>query len=136
MHDVQEYLTKPEGKTLEFKRELSSPDKVIRTIVAFANGAGGTVLIGVADRTRQVIGVPDPTLMEEQLANLISDRIEPRQVPELRILRWRRTHLLQIEVFPSSSRPHWVKADGMPGGVYVRVGSTNRKADPSQVRCP
>jgi ATP-dependent DNA helicase RecG len=39
-------------------------------------------------------------------------------------------------VFPSSSRPHWVKADGMPGGVYVRVGSTNRKADPSQVRCP
>ena len=133
MHDVQELLTKPEGKTLEFKRDLSSPDKVMRTIVALANGAGGTVLIGVADRTRQVIGVPDPTQMEEQLANMISDRIEPRLVPELRILRWRRTHLLQVEVFPSSSRPHWVKADGLPGGVYVRVGSTNRKADPAQV---
>ena len=59
MRDVQEWLTKPEGKTLEFKRDLSSPDKVIRTIVAFANGAGGAVLIGVTDGTRQVIGVPD-----------------------------------------------------------------------------
>jgi hypothetical protein len=29
--------TRTEGKTLEFKRDLSSPDLVIRTIVAFAN---------------------------------------------------------------------------------------------------
>ena len=133
MHDIQDWLSKPEGKTLEFKRDLSSPDKVIRTIVAFANGAGGTVLIGVTDRTRQVVGVPDPTMAEEQLANLISDRIEPRLVPELRVVRWRRTHMLLVEVYPSSSRPHWVKAEGNPGGVYVRVGSTNRKADTAQV---
>jgi ATP-dependent DNA helicase RecG len=133
MPDLPHLLSLPEGKTLEFKRDLSSPDKVIRTIVAFANGAGGTLLIGVTDGSRNVVGVTDPTKVEEQLANLISDRIEPRLVPELRIIPWRRTYVLEVEAFPSSSRPHWVKAEGMANGTYVRVGSTNRKADSAQV---
>ncbi|WP_363255784.1 RNA-binding domain-containing protein, partial [Methanospirillum sp.] len=30
-------LTQPEGKTLEFKRDLSSPKNILKTIVAFAN---------------------------------------------------------------------------------------------------
>ena len=46
---INELLAQVEGKTLEFKRDLSSPDKVIRTVVAFANGAGGTLLLGIED---------------------------------------------------------------------------------------
>ena len=38
-----------EGKTLELKRDLSSPDGPLRTIAAFANSAGGWPVIGVAD---------------------------------------------------------------------------------------
>ena len=30
-------LRKPEGKTLEFKRDLSSPERFVRAVVAFAN---------------------------------------------------------------------------------------------------
>jgi predicted HTH transcriptional regulator len=37
--------------------------------------------------------------------------------------------LLGVEVYPSGSRPHWVKSEGHLDGVYVRLGSTNRKAD-------
>jgi ATP-dependent DNA helicase RecG len=47
--DIVDALKRPEGKTLEFKRDLSSPEGVLRTLVAFANTAGGTVLIGVED---------------------------------------------------------------------------------------
>ena len=121
------------GKTLEFKRDLSSPDKVMRTLVAFANGAGGVLLIGVEDCTRKVLGVPDVTKTEEQLANFISDRLEPRLVPDIQIIPWRKTHVLAVEVFPSPSRPHYVKTVGYPAGVYVRVGSTNRQADAAAV---
>lgn len=105
MPDLPHLLTLPEGKTLEFKRDLSSPDKVIRTIVAFANGAGGTVLIGVTDGSRHIVGVTDPTKVEEQLANLISDRIEPRLVPELRIIPWRRTYVLEGRCSPVPPGP-------------------------------
>ena len=127
--DFVEILRRPEGKTLEFKRDLSSPVGVLRTVVAFANTAGGTLLLGVEDKSRRVSGVGDPLAVEERLANLISDRIAPRLMPEIEILPWRRTHVLALQVHPSPSRPHYLVRKGLAGGAYVRVGSTNRLAD-------
>jgi len=127
--ELIEILKRPEGKTLEFKRELSAPDRVLKTIVAFANTAGGTLLIGVEDRTRHVRGIDEPLDVEERLSNLISDSIAPRLVPEIEILSWRRTSVVAVNVFPSPSRPHHLKREGAGSGVYVRVGSTNRRAD-------
>ena len=89
--DLLDLLKRPEGKTLEFKRDLSSPDGVLRSLVAFANTSGGAVLIGVEDRTRHVRGVKEPLDLEERLANLISDHIVPRLVPELETSRARAT---------------------------------------------
>ena len=129
-----ELLKQPEGKTLEFKRDLSSPDGVLRSIIAFANTAGGTLLIGVEDKSRHVRGVKEPLAVEERLANLVSDNIEPRLVPELEILPWRRrAHVLALQVFPSSARPHHLRATGLDNGAYVRVGSTNRRADAEMI---
>lgn len=38
-HPIDHLLQQPEGKTLEFKRDLSSPRNVLKTLVAFANAA-------------------------------------------------------------------------------------------------
>jgi len=133
MFDLAEIIRQHEGKTLEFKRDLSSPDKVMRTLVAFANGAGGRLLVGVENGSREIIGVRDTAKTEEQLANFVADRIEPKLVPEILVIPWRKKHVLAVEVFPSPSRPHYVKALGFPTGVYVRVGSTNRQADAAAV---
>lgn len=122
-------LRRPEGKTLEFKRDLSSPAGVLRTIVAFANTAGGTILIGVEDGTRRVCGVVDPVAVEERLASLIADSITPRVLPDIEVRPYRRSHLLVIQVFPSASRPHHLTKAGPEAGTFVRVGSTNRRAD-------
>ncbi|MBI3974911.1 MAG: putative DNA binding domain-containing protein [Armatimonadetes bacterium] len=127
--DLLDVLKRPEGKMLEFKRDLSSPEGMLRTVVAFANTAGGTLLIGVEDGTRHVRGVSDPLDLEERLASLMSDSILPRLVPDLEILPWRRTHVLAVQVYPSPSRPYYLKREGPDGGVFVRVGSTNRRAD-------
>lgn len=127
--DLVEILKRPEGKTFEVKRDLSSPEGVLKTIVAFANTAGGLVLIGVEDRGARVRGVAKPLDLEEQLANLISDHVAPRLLPEIEILPWRATHVLAVQVHPSPTRPHYLKRQGVDGGVYVRVGSTNRRAD-------
>jgi len=85
--DLIDLLKRSEGKTLEFKRDLSSPDGVLRTIIAFSNTAGGTLLIGVEDKTRHVRGVQKPLAMEERLANLISDSVIPHLLPDLETLR-------------------------------------------------
>ncbi len=131
--DLVELLKRHEGKTLEFKRDLSSPDKAMRSLVAFANTAGGILLIGVEDGTRRVRGISDPVTLEERLANLISDTIEPRLMADLEILPWRRTHVLAAQIYPSAIRPHHVKSLGPEAGVFIRVGSTNRRADQSLI---
>ena len=122
-------LRKPEGKTLEFKRDLSSPDRFLRAVVAFANTAGGTVLIGVEDGSGHVRGVTDPLALEERVASLISDSIRPRLLPDIEILSYRNKQLLAVRVYPSPARPHFIARAGLDAGVYVRVGSTNRRAD-------
>ena len=127
--DLVEILTRPEGKTLEFKRDLSSPDGVLKTLVAFANTAGGTLLVGVEDRSRNVRGVSDALDVEERIANVVSDSIAPRLLPEIEILPWRRTQVIAIQIHPSAGRPHYLKREGAESGTYVRVGSTNRRAD-------
>ena len=122
-------LRRPEGKTLEFKRDLSSPDGLLRTVVAFANTAGGTLLVGVEDGTRHVRGIAEPLGLEEQIASLITDSIAPRLLPDLEVLSYRKTHVIAVQVYPSAVRPHHLLKAGPEAGTYVRVGSTNRRAD-------
>ncbi|HOC69770.1 MAG: Divergent AAA domain protein [Candidatus Hydrogenedentes bacterium ADurb.Bin101] len=126
---IEQLLKSPESKTLEFKRDLSSPQNMLKTIIAFANSAGGTLMIGVADKNQKIVGVANPLNEEERLCNLISDSIEPRLVPNIEVISHKKKTMLAAEVYPSGTRPHWLKAEGPLEGVYVRLGSTNRKAD-------
>ena len=41
--DLLDLLKRPESKTFEFKRDLSSPEGALKSVVAFANTAGGTL---------------------------------------------------------------------------------------------
>ena len=126
---ISNLVTMPEGKTLEFKRDISSPKNILKTLVAFANTAGGRLLIGIEDDSRAVLGVEDPLDEEERLCSLIADSIEPRLVPNVELISFEDKTLLGVEVYPSGSRPHWLRKEGSEEGVYVRLGSTNRKAD-------
>jgi len=42
---------------------------------------------------------------------------------------WRKSQVLAVEIYPSASRPHFLNRLGPEEGVFVRVGSTNRRAD-------
>jgi ATP-dependent DNA helicase RecG len=127
--DLAQVVRRPEGKTLEFKRDFSSPDKILRTLIAFANTAGGTLLVGVSDAA-EVVGVASPLDLEERLASTITDAITPQLLPDIEILKHRDTHVLAVIVHPSQNRPHYLKSKG-PTASWVRVGSTNRQADES-----
>ena len=125
---IEQLLLLPEGKTLEFKRDLSSPRNLLKTLVAFANTAGGCLLVGVDD-ARHVLGIAQAMDEEERLINLIADAITPRLVPNVDLITHQGKTLLIVEVFPSGLRPHCLKAEGPELGVYVRLGSSSRRAD-------
>ena len=56
---IQKILKQSEGKLLEFKKEIpKNRQNLLRTVVAFANGAGGNIYVGVND-DRTVAGIKD-----------------------------------------------------------------------------
>ncbi len=121
-------ITKSDGKTLEFKRDSTSPTLLMKTLVAFANTAGGRLIIGVGD-DRQIVGLKSPLDEEERLRSLIADSIAPHLFSNIELITINETTLLVVEVFVSALRPHWLKAEGHEQGVYVRIGRSNEQAD-------
>ena len=128
IHHTKKFLSQPEGKTLEFKQDMSSPKGLLKTLVAFANTAGGRLVIGVTD-DKKVIGIENPLDEEERICNMIADTIAPRLVPNLELYTAHDKTLLLVNVFLSGLRPHYLKSEGPETGVYVRLGSSNRQAD-------
>lgn len=43
---ISDSIKKGEGKKLEFKEVLPESSKVVKTVTAFSNGAGGKLIIG------------------------------------------------------------------------------------------
>jgi len=84
--DLVTLLSRHEGKTLEFKRDLLSPEGVLKAIVAFANTSGGVMVLGVENGTKKVKGVRDVLADEERLASLIADSISPKLVPSMEVM--------------------------------------------------
>ena len=82
MVNLHEIVSFPEGKTIEFKRDLSSIKPILKTLIAFANTAGGTLLIG-KDDDGVIIGINDIFTAEEKLANAIADSIYPPLMPDI-----------------------------------------------------
>jgi len=126
---LPELLARDEGKTLEFKENCRPTQKILQTVVAFANTAGGTLILGVRDRTKEVVGLSDPLREEERLANIFADNVRPLLMPEIQILSWRDRELIVVMV-PHMAGPYYVRSEGPKKGVYIRLGSTNRRAGP------
>ncbi len=127
--NIETLITLEESKTLEFKENIDSKERLLASVIALANTSGGKIIIGVQDKTKNIIGILNPYAAEERLASLICDSISPFLLPAIEILPWRDTHILLIDVPLSPSRPHYLSKKGPEQSTYVRVGSTNRLAD-------
>lgn len=128
--NIKEAINSPEGRTLEFKRQ--APDKldnILRTVIAFSNGSGGEIIIGVDD-DRKLTGIDlDPFEFEGRLASSIHDRISPVPGVFFQTISIDRHVLFRIKVLPGPNKPYYLKSKGPEKGTYIRVGSTNRLAD-------
>jgi ATP-dependent DNA helicase RecG len=59
IHDLEKFISEPEGERLEFKEAKSSYqfDKLVEYAAALSNEGGGTIILGVTDqRPRKIVG--------------------------------------------------------------------------------
>jgi predicted HTH transcriptional regulator len=75
-----------ESDVLEFKRDVPEQSvKYIKTVVAFANGKGGTLVFGVDDKTHKVVGIKKSEVFQkaDSIANTIFNSCEPKIRPSI-----------------------------------------------------
>ena len=126
-----------ESKNIEFKESLPEKSiKYMKTIVAFANGLGGKLIIGVQDATRKVVGIykNDAFAIIDSITNAISDSCKPAIIPEIYMQDVDGETIIIVDVAPGRQRPYYISSEGLQHGVYVRVAGTTRPADEAMVK--
>jgi predicted HTH transcriptional regulator len=110
-HSTLPLWKQTESRRLEFKEEFPKGDQIAKTVIAFANGAGGKIVFGVRNKPRQIIGISNDELflLEEQISNHIADLCAPIIVPEFYIQAAEGESLLVVEIFPGSHKPYYLK---------------------------
>jgi len=117
-----------EDTFLELKVKLSNSEKIAQEIVALANTGGGTVVFGVNDQMR-IEGVDDPESVQEELARICREDIEPPLVPFIDRIAFdngRRVVALDIE---GKRRPYRTR----DGRFYLRIGADKREATSEEI---
>lgn len=124
--DVKKLTSLPESQTLEFKRNTSSLDSILRSVVSFANTNGGIILIGVED-DGSIIGIENSGKIQEQIACSIANRVKPQLIVDINTVEVdsKVVLVIQIEHMPG---PYYLSDKGMDKGVYIRLGNSNRIA--------
>ena len=126
-----------ESKNVEFKENLPEKSiKYMKSVVAFANGTGGKIIFGIADKTREVIGFDKEDVFKKMdaIANAVLDSCEPAIIPDITLQTVDGKTVIVVEVSDGRQRPYYIKALGRDGGVYVRVAGTTRLADEYMVK--
>jgi hypothetical protein len=136
---LEAFVADRETDTVEFKRAVPADDtgkaKVMKTVCAFANGSGGSVLFGIDD-DQQLPGVPVQTVgrLRDQLTQTVGSWIEPRpriDFSELPIGDGGSV-VLELQVSPGTGL-HGCARSGETPVVYVRHLATTVRARPSEI---
>ncbi len=121
-----------ESLNIEFKREVpKKSEKYIKSVIAFANTAGGKIVIGVDDETHEIVGVDKNEVFKimDGITNTISDMCYPQIFPNIEVDTIDGKSVIAIEIYPGASRPYYIKSLGKEVGTYIRVSGTSRPAD-------
>ncbi len=131
VESVKNQYPERESKVLEFKSILKKFDNIIKTSVAFANGVGGKIIVGIEDKTKNLIGIDDKLRdrIYDDFPNSLYDSTSPNLIPQIYEQRIIDQVVLVIEIPPSLKKPCFLRSEGLPKGVYIRIGSSTRRAN-------
>lgn len=126
--ELQNLINQGEGQTLEFKSSLTLRQEIGETVSAFANTAGGIILIGVSDKGK-VVGVEIGRKTLEDLANWVKENTDPRIYPDVKIQEANQKSLIVVAVRENAEKPVFFK-----DRAFQRVGKTNQRISASKIR--
>ncbi|WP_250633006.1 AlbA family DNA-binding domain-containing protein [Rhodoflexus caldus] len=122
--EFQQLIRGGESITLEFKQTVSHPEKIAKTLVAFANTEGGKLVIGVSDK-KEIIGI-DPEEEKFALQIAASEYCRPAIQLTYSEAEIDNKTVLIAEVAQGHTAHFYVKGHNEPQQFYVRQNNQNK----------
>lgn len=118
--NVKKLIFEGESVTVDFKKTITSCEKIARTMVSFANNKGGKLLIGVTDdgTIKGVKSDDEERYMITKAAHLFS---RPALDPTFEEVYFDDKLVLVVDTPASELKPHYALAEDGKWWAYVRV---------------
>lgn len=115
----------------EYKQSVEKikPKSWLKTVSAFANGIGGSILFGIEDAHHEIVGLANAQEDVEFISQLIRQRIEPFPSLEISAVEHLGKTIIALTIKPDMQTPHYYHADGRREA-YVRIGDRSEIAPP------
>lgn len=114
-----------ENSGVQFKADINNPLSASQEIVAFANSKGGKLIVGVSDKTGEVIGLSfsDLQRVNNLLTTAANDLVKSPLVIETETVDVGGKKVIVAHVPEGKDKPHTDK-DGL---IFIKNGSDKRK---------
>lgn len=120
-----------ESTMIEYKENLEErrPKSWLKTVSAFANTKGGTILFGIRNSDKELIGIENASEISSKISEFINAKIQPAPRYEVNPIRENDKQFIELKVADGPSVPYYYVSDGNKIA-YVRTGDESVEAAP------
>lgn len=136
--ELMELIEEGENLQCEFKRKFSTPEKIAREMIAFANTKGGYILFGIDD-DKKIIGVESEKETTELVKDAANNYCEPPLEFKVDFNEVNGKEVVIVSVPESSNKPHRIQdylnnLDINTATVTIRVNDKSVQASKEMIR--
>ena len=134
--ELNEMIENGENDKVEFKRKFSSPEKIAKEMIAFANSKGGKILFGIDD-DKTIIGVESEKGELELISTAAKFYCEPEIEFTTEIMLIKNKDVVVVNIEESNMKPHRLITDEQVENeikVYIRLNDKSIMASKETIK--
>ncbi len=128
--EFEQLVREKENQGLEFKEELPESKKLAQLVAALYNSRGGKIVLGVEDKTRELLGVREPQKAEHEFVQVIRHWCKLDEEPRIEFVRFKNKDFVVFHCPKGKDTPYFVRGEHTP---RVRIGSSNLPANKEEI---
>ncbi len=118
--NIRKLILEGEGVTQDFKKRITSCEKIARTMVSFANNKGGRLLVGISD-DGTISGLKSEDEEKYMITRAAHFFCKPALEPVFEEIYIEDKVVLVADIKKSEIKPHYALGEDKKWWVYIRV---------------